>query len=54
MKKTNPAIGLIRYAAKMLTMPIGTKFERCGRRVSRFTYTAQTVSILWNAGRRTI
>lgn len=46
MKKLNTVIGLIRYAAKMLIMPAGTKFESNGRRVNRFTYTAQTVAIL--------
>lgn len=52
MKKTNLTIGLIRYAAKMLTMPVGTEFESYGRRVNRFTYTARTVAILRGAERR--
>lgn len=47
MKRTT--LGLIRYAAKMLTMPVGTKFESYGRRVNRFTYTAETVAFLWKA-----
>ncbi len=49
MKKHNATIGLIKYAAKMLTMPVGTKFESNGHRVNRFAYTARTVALLVRA-----
>lgn len=56
MKK--PAIfSIAAYAAKMMTMPAGTRFELHGQKVGRITYTVSTCKLLLNAtypGRWTI
>lgn len=56
MKK--PAIfSIAAYAAKMMTMPVGTRFELHGQKVGRITYTVRTCKLLMNAvypGRRTL
>ena len=55
MKK--PAIfSVATYAAEMMTMPVGTRFELHGQRVGRIIYTVKTCHLLMNAthpGRRT-
>lgn len=56
MKK--PAIFSIAvYAVKMMTMPVGTRFELHGQKAGRIAYTVRTCKLLMNAvypGRRTI
>ena len=51
--KINRAIAeakaLVSYAVKMLTMPVGTKFEFRNQQVNRFAYTYHTCKFLWNA-----
>lgn len=53
-----PAIfSIAAYAAKMMTMPVGTRFELHGQEVGRITYTVRTCKLLMNAvypGRRTL
>ena len=46
MKKLNLTLSLARYAVKMLTMPLTTKFEIRGNQANRFAYTAYTVGLL--------
>ena len=56
MKK--PAfLSVVAYAAEVMTMPVGTRFELHGQKVGRVTYTARTCKLLMNAmypGRWTI
>lgn len=56
MKK--PAIfSVAAYAAEMMTMPVGTRFELHGQKVGRIIYTVRTCKLLMNAmypGRRTL
>lgn len=48
MKK--PAIfSISAYAAKMMTMPTGTRFELHGQKVGRIAYTMKTCEYLMNA-----
>lgn len=53
-----PAIfSIAAYAAKMLAMPAGTRFEFRGQKVGRVTYAVKTGKLLWDAthpGRRTL
>ena len=46
MKKLNLTLSLTRYAIKMLTMPLKTRFTIRGRQVNRFAYTAYTAGLL--------
>ena len=46
MTKLNLTLSLARYAIKMLTMPLATKFELHGNQVNRFTFTAYTAGLL--------
>lgn len=44
MKRKRPRIiNIVSYAAKMLTMPVGTTYEYQKRPVSRFVYTYHTI-----------
>ena len=45
MKKFNLTAAKIRYTFKMMTMPIGTKFEIANHPVNRFVYIRETLKL---------